>query len=61
MFDSPTPLRRRARAFALSPGGAWGWAAEGDDPTLRALSSCQKQSREPCRLYAVDDDVVWQR
>ncbi len=47
------------RAFALSPTGAWGWAAEVDDPTARALASCQKNSKEPCRLYAVDDDVVW--
>jgi dienelactone hydrolase len=47
------------RAFAVGPKGAWGWAAEGDDPSARALANCQKHSREPCRLYAVDEDVVW--
>jgi hypothetical protein len=24
-----------------------------------ALAGCQKQSNDPCRLYAVDDAVVW--
>ena len=48
------------RAFAIGPAGAWGYAFEGDDPTARALTNCQKRSKDPCRLYAVDDDVVWQ-
>ena len=47
------------RAFAISGTGAWGWAAEGDDPTARAIANCQKNSKDPCRLYAVDEDVVW--
>lgn len=47
------------RAFALSGTGAWGWAAEGDDPTARAIANCQKHSKAPCRLYAVDEEVVW--
>lgn len=47
------------RAFAIGPAGAWGWASEGDDPTGRALANCQRNSKEPCKLYAVDDDVVW--
>jgi dienelactone hydrolase len=47
------------RAFAISRTGAWGWANEGDDPTERAVANCQKHSKEPCRLYAVDEDVVW--
>ncbi len=48
------------RAFAIGPAGAWGWAAEGDDPTARALANCQKNSKQPCKLYVVDDDIVWQ-
>jgi dienelactone hydrolase len=48
------------RAFALGTPTAWGWAAEGDDPTARALANCQKNSKGPCKLYAVDDEVVWQ-
>ncbi|HEY8605786.1 MAG TPA: CocE/NonD family hydrolase [Noviherbaspirillum sp.] len=47
------------RAFAVSPTGAWSWAEEGDDPVYQALSDCQKHSSEPCRLYAVDNHVVW--
>lgn len=47
------------RAFAIAPSGAWGWAAEGDDPTARALDNCRKHSKTPCRLYAIDEDVVW--
>lgn len=47
------------RAFALSASGAWSWAEGGDDPAAVALDNCQRNSREPCRLYAVDSDVVW--
>ncbi|HVK95367.1 MAG TPA: CocE/NonD family hydrolase [Noviherbaspirillum sp.] len=47
------------RAFAVSPSGAWGWAEEGDDPVMQALAGCQKNSSQPCRLYAVNDVVVW--
>ena len=48
------------RAFALSPSGAWGWAEMGDDPLERALYNCTKYAKEqPCRLYAVDEQVVW--
>ncbi|WP_151631961.1 dienelactone hydrolase family protein [Noviherbaspirillum aerium] len=47
------------RAFAVSPTGAWSWAEDGDDPAAQALADCQKNSSQPCRLYAVDDRVVW--
>lgn len=50
----PTP-----RAFAVSTSGGWSWAEDGDDPVARVLQTCQRSSGEPCRLYAVDDDVVW--
>jgi dienelactone hydrolase len=48
-----------SRAFAVSDSGAWSWAEGGDDPMSVALAGCQKQSNDPCRLYAVDDAVVW--
>lgn len=48
-----------ARAFALSPSGAWAWAEGGDDPSAVALDGCQRNSRSICHLYAVDRDVVW--
>jgi dienelactone hydrolase len=47
------------RAFAVSPTGAWGWAEEGEDTDQRALAACQSGSRQPCRLYSVDNYVVW--
>ena len=47
------------RAFAVSPSGAWSWAEEGEDPVSRVLSACQASSQQPCKLYAVDDYVVW--
>lgn len=47
------------RAFAVSPSGGWSWAEEGDDPVHRVLANCEKNSGQPCKLYAVDDYVVW--
>ena len=47
------------RAFAVAPNGAWCWAEEGEDPDSRALATCEKKGGQPCRLYSVDDQVVW--
>jgi hypothetical protein len=47
------------RAFALAPNGAWCWAEEGEDPEARALATCSAKSDKPCRLYSVDESVVW--
>ena len=47
------------RAFAVSASGAWCWAEEGEDPDARAIETCEKKSNQPCRLYSVEDDVVW--
>jgi dienelactone hydrolase len=47
------------RAFAMSPSGAWSWAEDGDDPAEQALANCQKNSSSPCKLYAIDNSVVW--
>jgi dienelactone hydrolase len=49
-----------SRAFAVSDSGAWSWAEGGDDPMAVAIASCQKQSGDPCHLYAVNNRVVWQ-
>lgn len=56
------------KAFALSDTGNW-YAAHGAatyapndpvDPLARALAYCKKRNRGvACRLYAVDNDVVW--
>ncbi|HDR9771699.1 TPA: prolyl oligopeptidase family serine peptidase [Burkholderia cepacia ATCC 25416] len=48
-----------SRAFAVSSEGAWSWAEGGDDPMALALDNCAKQGAGACRLYAVNDRVVW--
>ncbi|MEY4884317.1 MAG: hypothetical protein RIS34_2171 [Pseudomonadota bacterium] len=45
------------RAFAVGERGGWGYAS-GDYATGRAIGNCQR-SGQTCKLYAVDDDVVW--
>lgn len=48
------------RAFAVHPLSAnWGWAWGGEQPLARALANCARNAPSPCRLYAVDDAVVW--
>jgi len=50
----------KARVFVIDPrGDAWG-AFAGFDPLGRALKACRKRS-ENCQVYAVDDDVVFER
>lgn len=53
-LGKPTP-----RAFAVSTSGGWSWAEDGDDPVARVLATCQRSSGQPCKVYAIDDDVVW--
>ncbi|KAF1028480.1 MAG: hypothetical protein GAK40_00927 [Burkholderia plantarii] len=48
-----------SRAFAVSAEGAWSWAEGGDDPMALALENCRQQGTGACRLYAVDNRVVW--
>lgn len=51
--------RLTPRAFAVSANGAWCWAEEGEDPDARALATCEKKGKQPCRLYSIDEKVVW--
>jgi dienelactone hydrolase len=53
-LDAPLP-----RAIALGPHGV-AFAAGGFDPIARALKSCADDGPD-CRLYAVDNHVVWVR
>ena len=46
------------KAFALGSGGRLGYAS-GDDAMSNALAICQRRTGLPCKLYAVDNDVVW--
>jgi len=60
---------RRALALAGDPERAWvaamaGAATEQQDAIDVALARCRQKRKEhrmqaPCRLYAVDDEVVW--
>ena len=47
------------RAFAVGPDSAWGWAT-GDWALGKALGRCARRGAT-CKLYAVDDEVVWSR
>lgn len=48
------------RAFAVHPTqGSWASASGGERPIARALANCERFAKAPCRLYAVDDAVVW--
>jgi dienelactone hydrolase len=49
----------KPRAFAIRAGGGWG-SATGDYAIGRALGNCLHFG-VGCKLYAVDDDVVWQQ
>ena len=48
----------RLRAVALAPNGSISEASGGYDPLGYALRNCGRSSSQ-CRLYAVNDDVVW--
>jgi hypothetical protein len=55
------------RAFVIAENGAWqsAWGNctknpdEPCDPAQRALANCQKRNYKKCKLYAVDNRVVW--
>lgn len=53
---------RGHRAFALAPGGSWGWKAEAasrGDAEEGALASCQANTPQKCVLYDVDGKAVF--
>jgi hypothetical protein len=55
-------LQATPRAFALSPEGAWGWAAALPDAAAtaaRAVELCASWGGSGCRVYAADLAVVW--
>lgn len=48
---------RDHRAFAIAPGGGWGWdsgAATRGDAEETALGACRDNSEQTCVLYSVD-------
>jgi len=47
------------RAFAIGPDGFWAYSAGKFDALAEALARCGQNGRRVCKLYAVNDDVVW--
>jgi len=50
------------KAFAIAPGGAWAWVsgnASVEGAEADALAACRRNTEQPCHLYAVDDQVVF--
>ena len=50
------------RAFAIAPGGAWGWHAGADSLDLAedmAISTCKANTRQKCVLFAQNSQVVF--
>lgn len=50
------------RAFAIAPGGAWGWSsgkASAAAAEEEALAVCQGQTEQRCVLFAVDERTVF--
>lgn len=46
------------RAFVIGPKGEWSFFS-GDDVIQRALDRCAQTAKTACKLYAVDNNVVW--
>jgi hypothetical protein len=59
--------KKPPRAFAIAEDGSWNstWgtnprnADDPKDPAERAIAHCQRRGVANCRLYAVDNTVVW--
>jgi dienelactone hydrolase len=46
------------RAFAIGPKGEWSFQS-GEGAMARTLKRCATTAKTDCKLYAVDDAVVW--
>lgn len=52
------------RAFAIAPGGGWSWSSEknnSDDAKTSALESCAKYSKQKCVLFALNNNIVFDK
>lgn len=50
------------RAFAIAPGGAWGWESGAGSPDIaeeQAIDACRAVTRQKCVLYASDGRVLF--
>lgn len=51
--------KKLPRAFAIAPNGSFGWSSGYPNAQERALDNCNKNGKGECRLYSVDEKVVW--
>lgn len=49
----------KPRAFAIGDAPGFHAYATGDNASVQALRACERGQSVKCRLYAVDDGVVW--
>ncbi len=52
------------RAFAIAPGGAWGWVSDQASPAEAAdaaIDACQSATQQRCLIYADNDQIVLDR
>jgi thiol-disulfide isomerase/thioredoxin len=50
------------RAFAIAPGGAWGWSSAADSTDSaqdKAMSACQENTHQKCVMYAINSQIVF--
>ena len=47
------------RAFAIGPDGSWTWVGGNPSAIEAVLARCRELAKTACKLYAVNDDVVW--
>lgn len=63
-FDFDYIYATEHRAFAIAPGGGWAWKASQpsiDAAKSAALNACQEYTQSKCVLYAVNNEVVFDR
>jgi hypothetical protein len=47
------------KAFAISSDGHCGWKSSNTDATSQALATCKSKTTQTCRIYAINNTVVW--
>jgi len=58
-YDRFLALADLPRAFAISPNGGCTYSWGALDVMARTLARCHERYKEACKLYAVNDEVVW--
>ena len=48
------------RAYAIGPNGAWAWVGGNMTAIASGLARRREYAKTSCKLYAINDDVVWE-